>query len=160
MEDARRSGHAYFIVWAHTPEGKNQVTQWREFHESVYTRFTAPPLLRELLTYGTRLHYVWFARKMNELSTRQLIILAYIRRVDQAINTAPQQAQLVLSMCYQCHHVILSETEKSNLRQVLTLEREDNDSMRALVGRLLSSMSTPFLPEPTTAASIAANETA
>jgi len=80
------------------------------------------------------------------LSARQQIILAYIRRVDQSIDTVPQQAVLVMTMYYDCHRVILSKTAMFHATLILALEKDEKGGMKALVDRLMESMSSPWMP--------------
>ncbi|CAE7206117.1 hypothetical protein P3342_011461 [Pyrenophora teres f. teres] len=141
-----RSGEDYFFVWAHTPEGKKEVKEWRAFHEPVYTHFTVPPLLRALLTRGTRPHRRWFKKKGKLLTPYQQIVLAYIRRVDQKIDTVWDQAELVMRMYYDCHGVILSDAAMYNISVIIAIRVGKNGGMKALVEELIAEMDPPWMP--------------
>ncbi|RMZ72123.1 hypothetical protein GMOD_00007120 [Pyrenophora seminiperda CCB06] len=133
-----RSTNDYFLVWAHSSDGEEEVKQWCAFHESVYTNVEAPPLLQALLTRGAPLRHEWAVNKGRNLDLHQSIVLAYIRRTDEDIDTTVLQARLVRRMYQDCR---LSGTALGDLRSVL----RHGVTMKALVEQLVAEMSDPWV---------------
>ncbi|KAI2477700.1 hypothetical protein Ptr902_10862 [Pyrenophora tritici-repentis] len=133
-------GQRYMSLELLHATSKKKVKGWRAFHESVYTHFTVPPLLRALLTRGTRAHRRWFEKKSRLLNLYQELFPAYIRRVDQKIDTTWDQAELIMRIYYDCHEVVLSEAATYTVVVIIAVRMDKDGGMKALVDEIIAEM--------------------